>query len=50
VEIIDSTKNYVALMKEIFDFQKLRALIRGTDKRPPFHILLDSMNGGKMCH
>lgn len=45
VEIIDSTKNYVALMKEIFDFQKLRALIRGTDKRPPFHILLDSMNG-----
>ncbi|CAG9769927.1 unnamed protein product [Ceutorhynchus assimilis] len=45
VEIIDSTKNYVALMKEIFDFNKLRALIRGTDKRPAFNILLDSMNG-----
>ncbi|XP_066251787.1 phosphoglucomutase [Euwallacea similis] len=45
VEIIDSSKDYVALMKEIFDFHKLRALIRGTDKRPAFHILLDSMNG-----
>ncbi|XP_050292995.1 phosphoglucomutase [Anthonomus grandis grandis] len=45
VEIIDSTKNYVALMKEIFDFNKLRNLIRGTDKRPAFNILLDSMNG-----
>ncbi|KAL1502091.1 hypothetical protein ABEB36_007288 [Hypothenemus hampei] len=45
VEIIDSTKNYVALMKEIFDFHKLRALIRGTDSRPPFSILIDSMNG-----
>ncbi|ENN77623.1 phosphoglucomutase [Dendroctonus ponderosae] len=45
VEIIDSSKEYVALMKNIFDFHKLRALIRGTDKRPAFHILLDSMNG-----
>ncbi|XP_066153669.1 phosphoglucomutase [Euwallacea fornicatus] len=45
VEIIDSSKDYVALMKEIFDFHKLRALIRGTEKRPAFHILLDSMNG-----
>lgn len=45
VEIIDSTKNYVKLMKQIFDFNKLRALIRGTDQRPPFNILLDSMNG-----
>ncbi|XP_060533837.1 phosphoglucomutase [Cylas formicarius] len=45
VEIIDSTKNYVNLMKEIFDFNKLRALIRGTESTPPFNILLDSMNG-----
>ncbi|KAF7287696.1 phosphoglucose mutase 1 [Rhynchophorus ferrugineus] len=45
VEIIDSTINYVNLMKQIFDFNKLRALIRGTEDRPPFNILLDSMNG-----
>lgn len=45
VEIIDSTTNYVNLMKQIFDFNKLRALIRGTDQRPAFNVLLDSMNG-----
>nr|CAH7741078.1 unnamed protein product [Callosobruchus chinensis] len=45
VEIIDSTTDYVNLMKQIFDFQKLRDLIRGTDKRPPFNVLIDSMNG-----
>nr|XP_023015182.1 phosphoglucomutase [Leptinotarsa decemlineata] len=47
VEVIDSTADYVALMKQIFDFHKLRTLIRGTDKRPPFNVLIDSMNGGK---
>ncbi|KAJ8917283.1 hypothetical protein NQ315_002300 [Exocentrus adspersus] len=45
VEVIDSTSNYVALMKEIFDFPKLRTLIRGTEKRPAFNVLIDSMNG-----
>lgn len=33
-------------MKDIFDFPRLKNLIRGDDKRPPFNILLDSMNGG----
>lgn len=47
VEVIDSSDNYVTLMKEIFDFSKLRDLIRGNDKRPPFQVLIDSMNGGK---
>uniref|UniRef100_A0A6P7GAJ6 phosphoglucomutase (alpha-D-glucose-1,6-bisphosphate-dependent) n=1 Tax=Diabrotica virgifera virgifera TaxID=50390 RepID=A0A6P7GAJ6_DIAVI len=45
VEVIDSTANYVALMKDIFDFKKLRTLIRGTEQRPPFNVLIDSMNG-----
>lgn len=44
VEVIDPTANYVKLMKEIFDFAKLKQLIRGTDKRKPFNILIDSMN------
>lgn len=44
VEVIDPTDNYVKLMKEIFDFPKLKALIRGTNGGPPFNILVDSMN------
>lgn len=47
MEIIDSTTNYVSLMKEIFDFPKLRTLIRGTETRPAFNVLIDSMNGGE---
>ncbi|KAJ8939351.1 hypothetical protein NQ318_005712 [Aromia moschata] len=45
VEVIDPTIDYVGLMKEIFNFPKLRDLIRGTEKRPQFHVLIDSMNG-----
>ncbi|CAG9862619.1 unnamed protein product [Phyllotreta striolata] len=45
VEVIDSTADYVKLMKEIFDFKKLRTLIRGTEQRAAFNVLIDSMNG-----
>ncbi|XP_018323607.1 phosphoglucomutase [Agrilus planipennis] len=45
VEVIDPTDNYVELMKSIFDFPKLKTLIRGTDGQPPFNVLIDSMNG-----
>ncbi|CAH1380723.1 hypothetical protein MTP99_004682 [Tenebrio molitor] len=45
VEVIDSSENYVTLMKQIFDFEKLRELIKGTANRPPFQVLIDSMNG-----
>ncbi|KAJ8953689.1 hypothetical protein NQ314_007297 [Rhamnusium bicolor] len=45
VEVIDPSIEYVALMRDIFDFHKLRALIRGTDTKPPFNVLIDSMNG-----
>eukprot|EP00698_Gefionella_okellyi_P008713 TRINITY_DN2174_c0_g1_i1.p1 TRINITY_DN2174_c0_g1~~TRINITY_DN2174_c0_g1_i1.p1 ORF type:complete len:485 (+),score=121.72 TRINITY_DN2174_c0_g1_i1:66-1520(+) len=41
VEVIDSTNEYVALMKTIFDFDALRAFVGRGD----FHMLLDSMNG-----
>ena len=47
VEVIDSSDDYVTLMKEIFDFGKLKELIRGDGNRPPFNVLIDSMNGGK---
>lgn len=45
VDVIDSAEDYVELMKTIFDFPKLRGLIRGTESREPFNVLIDSMNG-----
>ncbi|KRT86223.1 hypothetical protein AMK59_1506, partial [Oryctes borbonicus] len=45
VEVIDSTDDYVNLMKSIFDFKKLKSLIRGSGDREPFKVLIDSMNG-----
>lgn len=47
VEVVDASEDYVQLMKTIFDFPKLRNLIRGTDSRPPYNVLIDSMNGGE---
>lgn len=34
-------------MKEIFDFPKIKALLRGSEQRKPFNVLIDSMNGGQ---
>lgn len=34
-------------MKSIFDFDAIRKLIKGSDNKPPFNILIDSMNGGR---
>ncbi|XP_041982377.1 phosphoglucomutase [Aricia agestis] len=45
VEIIDPVQDYVDYMKEIFDFPKIKSLLQGSDQRPPFKILIDSMNG-----
>ncbi|CAH1638993.1 unnamed protein product [Spodoptera littoralis] len=45
VEVIDPVNDYVAYMKEIFDFNKIKALIQGTEQRKPFNVLIDSMNG-----
>ncbi|KAJ8714863.1 hypothetical protein PYW08_004844 [Mythimna loreyi] len=45
VEVIDSVNDYIAYMKEIFDFNKIRTLIQGSEQRKPFNVLIDSMNG-----
>lgn len=47
VDIIDSVEDYLQLMKEIFDFNKLKKLIQGSDGRPPFKLLINSMHGGE---
>lgn len=48
VEVIDSVNDYVQLMKSIFDFTSIKKLIQGTPERPPFQVLINSMNGGKI--
>jgi len=37
-------------MKSIFDFDVIRKLIKGSNNKAPFNILIDSMNGGKNIH
>ncbi|RZF40858.1 hypothetical protein LSTR_LSTR003368 [Laodelphax striatellus] len=45
VEVIDPVADYVTLMKEIFDFDSMKKLIKGDAKRPPFQVLINSMHG-----
>lgn len=45
VEILDSVQDYVRLMKEIFDFDKLKAFVSGTKTGTPLKMRIDSMNG-----
>ncbi|XP_013166807.1 PREDICTED: phosphoglucomutase [Papilio xuthus] len=45
VEVIDSVRDYVDYMKEIFDFPKIRSLLQGSEHRKPFKVLIDSMSG-----
>ncbi|XP_018044394.1 PREDICTED: phosphoglucomutase [Atta colombica] len=45
VDIIDSVKDYVEFMKEIFDFASIRKLLQGSADKPAFKILINSMNG-----
>jgi phosphoglucomutase len=42
VEIIDNLVDYVELMKQIFDFPAIKALLA----RPDFKVLFDSLSGG----
>lgn len=42
VEVIDSTKDYVEFMKEIFDFDLIRSFLK---QNPDFKLLFDSLNG-----
>lgn len=45
IEVIDFIDDYAELMKELFDFDVLRKLIVGSEDRPPFRLLLNSMHG-----
>lgn len=45
VEIIDSVADYVRLMKEIFDFEKIRDLVTGKSLGKPLKMRIDSLNG-----
>ncbi|XP_055339742.1 phosphoglucomutase-1-like [Paramacrobiotus metropolitanus] len=46
VEIIDSVADYAALMRELFDFNKIRELLQGTGPHPaPFQVFFDSLHG-----
>lgn len=49
VEIIDSVADYVQLMREIFDFDKLRAYVTGQKTGTPLKMRIDSLNGGKFA-
>lgn len=46
VEVIDSTKDYVDFMRQIFDFNAIKGLLNGTATGKPFRVLLDAMHGG----
>lgn len=49
IDVIDSVKDYLELMKEIFDFASIKQLLQGSDNpadKPAFKVLIDSMNGG----
>lgn len=45
VDVIDPVTAYVDLMKEIFDFPKIKSLL--TDPKEPFKIVIDCMHAGK---
>lgn len=47
VEIIDSVADYVRLMKEIFDFERLKAFVSGKKTGTPLKLRIDSLNGGE---
>jgi phosphoglucomutase len=46
VEVVDSVQDYLELMKEVFDFVKLKQLLIA-DNAPK--ILLNAMHGGRFC-
>lgn len=50
VEVIDSVSDYVRLMKEIFDFDRLRAYVSGKKTGSPLKLRIDSLNGGILCN
>jgi len=47
VEVIDSVKDYCQLLKEIFDFSALKAMITGTQGHQKMNLLANPLNGGE---
>ncbi|KAL4236477.1 Phosphoglucomutase-1 [Mactra antiquata] len=45
VQVVDSVSDYVAYMKEIFDFNALKGLLQGSDGQPGVNVLINAMNG-----
>lgn len=45
--MVDSVADYVAYMKEIFDFNAIKGLLHGADGNPPLKVLINAMHGGK---
>lgn len=46
LEVIDSVADYVAYMKELFDFNAIKSLLQGTGGSAPLPVLINAMNGG----
>lgn len=45
VEVIDSVADYVRLMREIFDFDKLQGFVSGKSTGKPLKMRIDALNG-----
>ena len=46
VEVIDSVQDYLQLMKEIFDFSALKAMITGAGGGTKINVLANALSGG----
>jgi len=46
VEVIDSVQDYCQLMKEIFDFGALKAMMMGTGGSKKVNVLANALSGG----
>lgn len=44
IEVIDGIDDYVALMKEIFNFDEIKSFLQSNKN---FKVLFDGMHGGK---
>ena len=45
IEIIDSTKDYVAMLKDIFNFPLIKSFIKSAGESQNFKVLFDALNG-----
>lgn len=45
IEVIDSTKDYVQMLKDIFDFPLIKSFLETATKEQDFKVLFDALNG-----